>query len=142
MSSCYITISYYIISYLYVSYVFCGLVLHCIIFNFISIDSIRLTSIYHTFNIVSHVNEWFASICLSVCHSLSYTCYLFFSFNLFPEQLPHTLTNTHSYTDTQTDSRMHMNICSFLWLVHITSKDGKWRIVFEWLYYLIFDLIR
>ena len=40
--------------------------------------------------------------------------------------------HTHTHTDTDTDTQIHMNICSFLWLVHITSKGCKWRIVFEW----------
>ena len=38
------------------------------------------------------------------------------------------LTHGHGHTHTY----IHMNICSFLWLVHITSKARKWRIVFEW----------
>ena len=99
------------------------------------------------FSIVSHINEWFVSICpsvrpsvcLSVCVFICMNKFMFsllscffilsllFLFSFFSyERLPHT------HTDTDTDTRIHMNICSFLWLVHITSKDGKWWIVFEW----------
>ena len=40
--------------------------------------------------------------------------------------------SSRTHTDTDTHTYIHMNICSFLWLVHITSKARKWRIVFEW----------
>ena len=116
------------------------------------IDWIRFYWIRFTilFSIVSHINEWFVSVCPSVCLSVCLficmnkcmfsllSCFFilsllfFFSFHFYfsfftlfsHERLPH----THTDTDTQ----IHMNICSFLWLVHITSKARKWRIVFEW----------
>ena len=108
------------------------------------------------FSIVSYINEWFMSICPSICLSVCVficmnkfmfsllSCFfilsLLFFYSLFIlislsllfsyERLPHTHTDTD--TDTDTDTQIHMNICSFLWLVHITSKVCKWRIVFEW----------
>ena len=89
------------------------------------------------FSIVSHINDWFVSICpsvrLSVCLSVCLSvwislCFLFSPVSLLfsYERLPHT------HTDTDTHIHIHMNTCSFLWLVHITSKGCKWRIVFEW----------
>ena len=138
MSSCYITISYYIISYLYVSYVFCGLVLHCILFIFISIrfDSILFDSILFDwirfmifFSIVSHINEWFVSICLSFRLSvyvwISF-CFLFsFSYRSSFLCLFFFLISVSSLlpcTCIHADTPVHMNVCSFLWLVHLLQK--------------------
>ena len=108
-------ISYHIISYFFLFY------------------WIRFTIL---FSIVSHINEWFVSICpsirLSVCLSVSRTfCFLFFNLHSFIT-LSFLVNVFLTHTDTDTDTQIHMNICSFLWLVHITSKDGKWWIVFEW----------
>ena len=179
MSSCYITLQYHIISY-YISCFFIlsllliwspfhSILIYFNLFYFISnrfdliwFDWILFYWIRFTvlFSIVSHINEWFVSVCpsiyLSVCMFICMNKFLSFSllsfffilsllslfsfhfhFSFFSyERLSH----THTHTDT--DTHIHMNICSFLWLVHITSKGCKWRIVFEWLYYHIFDLIR
>ena len=92
----------------------------------------------------------YLSVWISFCFllvsflSLSFLFFLYsFLMNVF---LTHPCTYTHTHTHTRTHTRTHtyinINICSFSWLVHITSKVGKWRIVFDWLYYLIFDLIR
>ena len=161
-----LTLPYHIISYLMFFYFISSADLFFILFHLILFYSILLYFklirfdliwIYSTlfywiwftilFSIVSHMNEWFVSICLSVCPSVClsvwislcffFTLFLFlysflFSslfyysfFTLFShERLPHTHTDTHTH--------IHMNICSFLWLVHISSIAGKWEIVFEW----------
>ena len=144
-----------IISYLMFFYfIFSADLISILFYSIFQIDLIWFYSILFywiwftiLFSIVSHINEWFVSICLSVrpsvCpSSVQFICMnkfifsllscffilsLLFLFTLFlfsHERLPH----THTDTDTQ----IHMNICSFLWLVHITSKGCKWRIVFEW----------
>ena len=138
----YITISYHIISY----HISCSFILsllliwspfHSILFYFISnrFDLILFYSILFywiwftiLFSIVSHINEWFVSICPSVCLSV---CMNKFLFSLFFSLFSWTSSSLkHGRTDT--DTQIHMNICSFLWLVHITSKGCKWRIVFDW----------
>ena len=140
MSTCYITISYYIFFSL-----ICSADLFSIVFNltFFQIDRIR--SIILLSN-VSHINEWFVSICPSVCLFICLSvwasfCFLFcsllisllflivslsylfsiFWFLFFHGRLPRTLTCAYTYMDTH----IHMNICSFLWLWHITSKGCK-----------------
>ena len=121
---------------------------YSILFYFISnrldliwLNSILLNSIYYIVQYcISY--QWMICVYLSVCLFICMNKFMFsllFSFLFYysffsHERLPHT------YTDT--DTQMHMNLCSFLWLVHITTKGRKWRIVFEWYYYLIFDLIR
>ena len=133
MSSCYITLSYHIISY----HISCSFILFLLLiwspFYSILFYWVRFTVL---FSIASHINEWFVSVCPSVCPSVCLficmnkcmfsllSCFFILSLLFSYERLPH----THTDTDTQ----IHMNICSFLWLVHITSKGGKWRIVFEW----------
>ena len=148
MSSCYITLSYHIISY----HISCSFILFLLLiwspFYSILFYWVRFTVL---FSIASHINEWFVSVCPSVCLSVCLficmnkcmfsllSCFFIlsllfpfsfhfnfsFSFSFFSyERLPHTHTDTHIH--------IHMNICSFLWLVHITSKARKWRIVFEW----------
>ena len=150
MSSCYIIISYHISCSLILSLLLIWSPLHSIlsystsfqidsiwfyfIFYFIEFDLLYCSVLY-----VISMNDLCLSVrpsvCLSVCvficmnkfmFSLLITLHFHFSFfTLFShEHLPH----THTDTDTQ----IHMNKCSFLWLVHITSKAGKWRIVFEW----------
>ena len=134
-------------------------------FDLIPFYSIQLNLIYCIVQ-YSISYQWMICVCLSVRASVHLSvylsvwislCFLFspvsliFLYSFFTlsflifislsllfsyERLPHT--DTH----TDTDTHIHMNICSFLWLVHITSKGGKWSIVFEWLYYIIFDLIR
>ena len=165
MSSCYITISYHTISRVLLFYLFCWFDLHSILFysilfyfisnwfDWILFNSIELDLLYSSVLYLISMNDLclsvslfiLPSVCLSVWISFSLFSLLFFLSLLFTlffshERLPytHTRTWTHTYTDTQ----IHMNICSFLWLVHTTSTVCKWRIVFEWLYYLIFDLIR
>ena len=144
MSSCYITLSYHIISHVFLFYLFCWFDLHSILFYWI-----RFTILV---SILSHINEWFVSISpsvrLSVCPSVClFICmnkfivfssllflYSFFSrFLLFSFSflfLFSWTSSSHTHTRTHTDTHIHMNICSFLWLVHITSKGCKWRIVF------------
>ena len=123
MSSSYITTSYHIISHVLLFYLFCWFAVHSIPFysillHFKSIrfDSIGFYWIWFTilFSIVSHVNEWFVSICLSgrlsyclfICmnkfmFSFLFSSLLFFSFpSLFswtPSSHTHTRTHTHTY---------------------------------------------
>ena len=79
MSSCYITISYHIISYL-------------MFFNFISSADLISILFYWIrfiilFSIVSHINEWFVSICWSirpsVCVFICMNKFIVFSSLLF-----------------------------------------------------------
>ena len=102
------------------------------------------------FSIVSHINEWFVSVCpsvrLSVCVFICMNKFMFsvfscffilsllflFSFHFHFSFFTLFLWTSSSHTHTDTDTQINMNICSFLWLVHITSKGCKWRIVFEW----------
>ena len=166
MSSSYSTLSYHIISYLmffdFISSAdLLSIPFHSILLNFKSIwfYSLLLNLIYYIVQYsISH--QWmicvylsvhpsvYPSVCLSVCLSICpfvclFVClsvcmkkvlFPFLFFSLFSFLMKCTYTDTHTHT--------HMNICFFLWLVHITSKVSKWRIVFEWSYYLIFDIIR
>ena len=65
MSSSYITLSYHIISHVLFFYLFCWFDLHSILFysTLLYFKLIRFTVL---FSIVSHINEWFVSICPSV----------------------------------------------------------------------------
>ena len=150
MSSFHIIVSYEIISYLMFFNLISSVDLfsilfyffHLIWFNLIRFDWFRFTIL---FSILPHINEWFVSIYLSVCLSVWIRfCSLFSFFSLFFFLCLFFLMNvflTRTCTCMHTDTHIHMNI-SFSWLVLITSKVGKWRIVFGWLYYFIFDLIR
>ena len=74
------------------------------------------------FSIVSHINEWFLSICpsvrSSVCLFISMKTFLFSLLLFCPFLINFFLTHPCTYPDT--DTYIHMNIFSFLWLVHIT----------------------
>ena len=65
-----VTLHYHIISYVFLFYLFCWFVLHSILFYSILFYFIsnRFDWIWFTvlFSVVSHVNEWFVSICLSI----------------------------------------------------------------------------
>ena len=133
MGSCYITISYHIS---------CSLILSFLL----------ISSPFHYFllNLIYYIVEYcisfqwmicvYLSVCLFICMNKFFFSLRFFSlffflvFSLFSSSHAHAHACTHTHT--------YMNVCSFLWLVHTTSKAGKWRIVFEWLHYLIFDLVR
>ena len=141
-----ISILFYYILFYSIQFYFISNRFDSIWFDLILFYSILLNSIYYIVQ-YSISYQWmicvhpfvFLSVCLSVWVSL---CFLFspvslfflFSFHIHfsfftlfsHERLPHT------HTRTRTHKYIHMNICSFLWLVHITSKGGKWRIVFEW----------
>ena len=157
MSSCYITLPYHIISYVLLFYLFCCFDLHSILFYSISfqidliwLNSILLNLIYYIVQ-YSILYQWMICVCLSVRLSVCLficmnkfmfsllSCFFILSF-LFPFSFLFlyslsflmNVSLTHAHTDTDTDTQIHMNICSFLWLVHITSKACKWRIVFEW----------
>ena len=153
------SIWFYFVLFYFISNLFDLVLFYSILFYFISniFDLIWFYSILFYWirftilvSIVSHINEWFVSICPSVYLFICMNKFMFSHFFLFLFFLLflHSflmnvfLTHTHGHTHTDTDAHIYMNICSFLWLVHITSKAGKWRIVFEWLYYLIFDSIR
>ena len=159
MSSSYITISYHIILYLMFFYFISSANLisipfYSVLFYFISnrFDLIWFYSILFCsieFDLLCCTVLYLISmndLCLSVCPSVRPSvclsvwislCFLFslslsylFSFSfLF---LFSWTSSSHTYTYTDTDTQIHMNICSFLWLVHITSKERKSRIVFEW----------
>ena len=161
MSSCYITIPYHIISYLMffyfissaylISILFYSILLYfkSIWFDLILFSSLLLNLIYYIVQ-YSISYQWMICVylpvrlpvCLSVClsewTSLCFPFLTLFSFfsrsNLFLFSLFSWTSSSPIHTDTHTgtDTQIHMNICSFLWLVHITSKARKWRIVFEW----------
>ena len=139
MSSSYITISYHIILYLMFFYFISSADLISIPFY-----SILFYFISNRFDLIVFYLIAMNDLCLSVRPSVwLFICMnKFFSFLFFfsHERLLHTHNHTHIHTDT--DTQIHMNICSFLWLLHVSTKVGKWRILFDWLYYLIFDLIR
>ena len=127
MSSSYITISYHTISHVLLFYLFCWFDLHCILFYsilfyFISnwFDSSRFYSTWLNsillrftllFIIVSHINEWFVSVCQSLYSSVcllicmnkffSFLSSLLFSlsfhFIFSHDRLPHTLTRAHKF---------------------------------------------
>ena len=142
------------ISHVLLFYLFCWFDIHSILFYSIWFYSILFYWIRFTilFSIVSHINEWFVSIYLSVhpsfclficmnkfmfslfsCFFILSLLFLFsFHFNFHFSFFTLFLWTSSSHTHTDTHIHIHMNICSFLWLVHITSKDGKWWIVFEW----------
>ena len=138
---------YIIISYLRFSCIFFWFVLHRILFYFISnwfnsilFDSVVLHSILclfvrpsvHLLSVCLSVylficmNKFLFSLLFSFLSFLYLISFLFLMTFFFHEHLPCTFTCTCTHADTH----MHMNICSFLWLVHITSEVGKWRIVF------------
>ena len=147
---------------------FCSIQLDFNLIWFISIplDSIEFIILY---SIVSYLNEWFVSICQSVCLSVCLSVWLsvclsvwisfsslFFSYlfsyfvflisfsSVFPDFyffMNIFLAHSHTCTWTLTRTLIHMNICSFWWPYRITTKACKWRIVFERLYYLLFDFI-
>ena len=88
----------------------------------------------------------YLSVCLFVCLFICMNKFIFsllscflilsllflFSFHFHFSFFTLFLWTSSSHTHTDTDTHIHMNICSFLWLVHITSIVNKWRIVFEW----------
>ena len=154
-----LVLHYNIISCLMFFYLFCWFVLHSILLSLISnrfnsilfyfilktlnlIDWIRFYWIRFTilFSIVSHINEWFVSICLFVrpsvclsvcvfiCMSMVLFSLLFFSLHsflfLFPflfslisffshELLPHTHSRTHAWTHT------------YIW-IYVPSYDSSY----------------
>ena len=92
----YIIISYHIISHVFIFYLFCWFDLHSILLYLISnrfnsillyfilktlnlTDWIRFYWIWFTilFSIVSHINEWFVSVCPSVRSSVCLSVYLY-----------------------------------------------------------------
>ena len=83
------------------------------------------------------------SVCVFICMNKILFSLLFFSlfllsfFSLFSYLFSWT-SSSHIHGHTH----IHTHLSFFLWLVLLSSKAGKWRIVFEWLHYLIFDLIR
>ena len=149
-------ISYHIIFHVLLFYLFCWFDLHSILFYstlfyFISnwLDSIlfyfiEFDLLYCSVLYLISMNDLCLSVRLSICLSVYlyeevyvfssllflYSFIVLFSFISLSFLMNVFLTHTHTHTDT--DTQIHMNICSFLWLVHITSKVGKWRIVFEW----------
>ena len=153
----YIIISYHVSCSFILSLLLIWSPFYSILFYSILFYRIRFTIL---FSIVSHTNEWFVSICPSVCPSICLSVCLFICMNKFMFSLLSCFfilsllfrfffhfhfffftlflflwtssSHSHTHTDTDTDTQIHMNICSFLWLVHITSKARKWRIVFEW----------
>ena len=155
MSSSYITISYHIILYLMFFYFISSadLISNSTWFqiDLIWFDSILLNLIYYIVQYcISY--QWMICVYLSICLSVRLSvclsvwislCFLFspvslfFLYSFFSLFIFISLSLLFSYellphTHTDTDTQIHMNICSFLWLVHITSKGCKWRIVFEW----------
>ena len=126
MSSSYITISYHIISYLMFFYFISSadlisILLYSSLFYFIWnwFDSIRLNSILFDwirftilFSIVFHTNEWFVSVYLSVCSSVSFSVWknIFLLFSFFShKRLPHSQT----YTDTHTSKYIWIYVSSY-----------------------------
>ena len=118
----------------------CSFILSLLLICF-PFHSIVFYSISNRFNSIRFDWIWF-----TIFSSISVFDFLFFSpllsYLFCHERLPHTHIHGHKHTCAYTDTHIHMNICFFLWLVHITSKGCTWRIILEWLYYLIFDLIR
>ena len=140
MSSCYITLPYHIISHVLLFYLFCWYDLHSILFysTLFQIDSIWFYLILFywiwftiLFSIVSHINEWFVSICPSVRPSVClFICmnkfmfsllscfftlsflFLFsshFHFSFFSyERLPHSRTHGHGHGHGHTNTYEYM----------------------------------
>ena len=158
MSSCYITISYLMFFYFIssadlISILFYSILFHSILlyFKLIWFDLILSTSIefdllYFSVLYLISMNDLCLSVrpsvCLFICmNKFMFSLLFFFSFFTLFSWTSSSHTYKHGHTHTDTDTQIHMNICSFLWLVHIALTVCKWRIVFEWSYYIIFDLI-
>ena len=145
MSSCYITISYHIFFYLFSWFILHSILIYSILlyfeliqFNFILFYSIEFYLLYCWLLYLLSINDFRLCVCI-IKFSLLFPSFLLFT--LF-SWTSYSRTHTHTCKCMHTHIYIHMNLCFFLWLVYIASIDGKWRIVFEWLYYLIFDFIR
>ena len=131
MSTCYITISYYIFFSL-----ICSADLFSIVFNltFFQIDRIR--SIILLSN-VSHINEWFVSICPSVCLFICLSVWASFCF-LFCSLLISLLFLIVSLS----------YLFSIFWFLffhgrifaHLHAHTLTWTLTYIWIYVPSYDL--